>query len=73
MLLMSNWVIQRVNDVGAAEGRARTNVIDFNKPYGPGMLNFNEHADDDDDSTYYDDYSCSNNLRDNLLFVPSSY
>ena len=72
MLLLPNWVIQRVNDVGAAEGRARANVIDFNDPCEPGMLNFNEHADDDDDSTYHDDYSCSNNLGDDLLFVPSS-
>ena len=72
MLPMPNWVIQRVNDVGAAEGRARANVIDFNDPCEPDMLNFNEHADDDDDSTYHDDYSCSNNLGDDLLFVPSS-
>ena len=55
---MPNWVFQRVNDVGAVEGRARANVIDFNDPCEPGMPNFNEHADDDDDSTYHDDYSC---------------
>ena len=71
MLLMPTWVFQRANDVGAAERRARANVVDFNDPCEPGMLNFNEHADYDDDSTYHDDYSCYDNLGDNLFFVPS--
>lgn len=50
---MPDWVVARVNDMGAAEGRPYTNAIDFREPY-PDMPDLPEYAEDDD-STYSDD------------------
>ena len=67
-LPMPDWVIQRVNDMGAAEGRSYANVVDFSDPFASEMPNLSEHVNDDDDSTHVDedDDSCISNWADSL-------
>ena len=59
-LPMPQWVIDRVNDMGAAEGRPLTTIIDFSIPGDDEMPDLLEHADNDDDSTFVPDDAVCN-------------
>jgi len=52
---MPNWVIDRVNNMGAAEGRPWTTIVDFSIPGKDNMPPLNDFAEDDNNPTYYDD------------------